>query len=67
MSKNKITRELEVVSVDFETGWYQLKDRHAEGCVNAISDARFNSTAFDMDAVLKARKLTVTIELGGDA
>lgn len=61
--ENKMTRVLDVASVDFETGEVVLRAGAEEGSGNSIGRVSFrNGGCFDIDEVARARKMAVTIE-----
>lgn len=62
---NSMTQMMRVRTIDFETGEVELADDGYGTCSNIIGKVLFkNADRFDVDAILRAKRMTVTIELG---
>lgn len=63
--QNRMIQTMRVRTIDFETGEVELADSGYDTCSNVIGKVLFkNDGLFDTDAIVKAKKMTVTIELG---
>lgn len=63
--QNRMTQTMRVRTIDFETGEVELAESGYGTCTNIIGKVLFrNGGRFDTDAIVKAKKMTVTIELG---
>ena len=63
--QNRMTQTMRVRTIDFETGEVELAESGYDTRSNVIGKVLFkNGGRFDTDSIVKAKKMTVTIELG---